>query len=124
MHFYLLAWHRFTDFRGRSERGELWWFLLVNWAVWLTLGAVGGLLGWNWNLFSTLFFLAALVPSLAVMVRRLHDVGHSGWLLLLGLIPVLGWLPLLYWSLKPGDAGFNQFGQSPVGMLVSNAKAS
>jgi uncharacterized membrane protein YhaH (DUF805 family) len=51
-----------------------------------------------------------LVPSLAVGARRLHDIGKSGWLQLLGLIPIIGWILLIYWAAQPGETGSNQYG--------------
>lgn len=123
-HFYLLAWHRFADFSGRSQRAEFWTFTLVNWALLVVLGAIGGLFGGDGSLLTGLFSLLVLVPSLAVTARRLHDVGRSGWWMLAYCIPFLGLIPFLYWNLKPSDEGFNRFGQNPVGMIVANAKTS
>jgi uncharacterized membrane protein YhaH (DUF805 family) len=61
-----------------------------------------------------LFSLAIFLPSLAVWVRRLHDVGRSGWWWLLILIPLIGWIVLFVWSVQRGDVGPNEFGPDPI----------
>lgn len=58
--------------------------------------------------------LGLLLPSLAVGARRLHDIGKSGWFLLLGFIPILGFLVLLYWFVQPGE-GANEYGPPLAG---------
>ena len=64
---------------------------------------------------------AAIVPSIAVTVRRLHDYDKSGWLLLFALVPLFGWAYLLYLYVQPGTAGPNRFGPDPK---ASGAEAS
>lgn len=68
-----------------------------------------------WQPLGALFSLAVLVPSLAAGSRRLHDTGKSGWLQLLGLIPVVGWIVLIYLTAQPGQAGTNEYGAPPEG---------
>ncbi|MFA6040690.1 MAG: DUF805 domain-containing protein [Methylophilus sp.] len=102
-----LCFTKYADFNGRAKRPELWWFFLFCILVSLALEAVSGGLSW-------IFSLATLVPSLAVGARRLHDINKTGWLQLLGLIPVLGWIALIYFFTKEGDAGDNQFGAPPA----------
>ena len=123
---------RFADFSGRARRREFWSWVLFVWIAMfalmildsmLGLGgsatgyAEGGSVGFNLKggLLTLLFAVAALIPSLSVSVRRLHDVGKSGWMLLLWLIPLLGWLYLLYLYLQPGTAGPNAYGADPKG---------
>lgn len=62
-----------------------------------------------------LFGLATLLPRLAVAVRRLHDVDRTGWWLLIGVIPVIGALVLLYWFIQPGRRSSNGYGVDPLG---------
>ena len=97
---------KYADFSGRAARPEFWWFILAQVVVSLVLNMIFPLLG-------MLFSLAVLVPTLAAGSRRLHDIGKSGWLQLLGFIPVIGWAILIYWGAQPGDAGANQYGQPP-----------
>ncbi len=63
---------------------------------------------------SLLFSLAVLLPSLAVGTRRLHDINKSGWLQLLWLIPILGWIFLIYLLAQEGNAEANQYGETPA----------
>ena len=62
------------------------------------------------EILSALFGLATLLPYIAVTARRLHDTDRSGWWQLLGLIPIIGWLILLVWLIRPGAKGRNRFG--------------
>lgn len=82
---------KYAEFSGRADRSEFWWFELF--LILLIVGA--GMLG---NTVSNLISLAVLLPSLAVGARRLHDVSKSGWWQLLYLIPIVGWLVVVYWS--------------------------
>ena len=123
---------RYADFSGRSRRKEFWSYILFVWVMLfvlmyldsaLGLGgtatsyAEGGSVGFNMSggVLTLVFALATLIPSLAVSVRRLHDVGKSGWMLLIGLIPLLGALYLLYLYVQPGAAGANRYGPDPKG---------
>lgn len=121
---------KYATFSGRARRAEYWWFALFNALASLALqildvaifGAyrMGPDAGMGLpNVLGGLFSLAILVPSIAVWVRRLHDVGRSGWWWLLALIPVIGWIILFYWSVRRGDMGPNAFGPDPVGDDVS-----
>jgi uncharacterized membrane protein YhaH (DUF805 family) len=84
---------KYVDFDGRASRSEFWWWTLFTFLVSLATGIVSDLL-------SGLFSLAVLLPSLAVGARRLHDTDRSAWFLLLWLIPVIGWLILLFWAIQ------------------------
>ena len=97
---------KYADFNGRAARPEFWWFVLAQVVVSLILNMLLPVLG-------GLFSLAVLVPSLAAGSRRLHDIGKSGWLQLLGLIPVVGWILLIYWAAQPGEPAANQYGPPP-----------
>jgi uncharacterized membrane protein YhaH (DUF805 family) len=79
--------------------------------------AQGGSVGFNMSggILTLLFMLAVLVPNIAVAVRRLHDVGKSGWMVLIGLIPLFGWIYLIYLYVQPGETGPNQYGPDPKG---------
>ena len=65
-------------------------------------------------LLAPLFGLATILPALAASVRRLHDIGKSGWWVLLHLIPVIGFLVMLYFYLQPSEPGTNEYGPPPV----------
>lgn len=61
-------------------------------------------------------FLGTLLPSLAVAVRRLHDIGRSGWWLLFGLIPIIGSFVLLVFAFTKGNERENEYGPAPTGV--------
>lgn len=103
-----ICFQKYADFNGRASRAEYWWFALFAFVVSIVLSAAGA------GLISGLFSLATLVPSLAVGVRRLHDLGKSGWFLLISLIPLIGALILIYWFIQP-SADSNQFGEPAEG---------
>ena len=96
---------KYVDFSGRAGRPEFWWFFLFQVIVFVVTGLVSDMLYW-------LAFLGLFLPGLAVGARRLHDIGKSGWFLLLGLVPVLGFLVLLYFFVQP-SAGANEYGSGP-----------
>ncbi len=103
---------KYADFRGRACRAEYWWFTLFDFLI----GSAAAVIDANADqtLLAPLLNLALLLPGLAVAARRLHDVGRSGWWLLLGLIPLIGWLVLLIWTIRRGDSTPNRYGDSPL----------
>ncbi|MEA2166980.1 MAG: hypothetical protein QOF76_280 [Solirubrobacteraceae bacterium] len=113
------AFSKYVTFSGRSSRAAYWWFylfvLLVAIAAYLldlALGTKGILYG--------LAILVLLLPNLAVTVRRLHDSGHSGWWLLIALIPLIGAIVLLVFTLQDSDPP-NQWGDGPDGRTVGGS---
>ena len=111
MIWYLYVLVQYADFSGRARRTEFWMFILFN-AIFAAVAAiVGQILGTE--LIASLYSLVLFVPSLAVAARRLHDIGKSGWMLLVGLIPVIGWIWLIVLYAKEGDHGVNQYGANP-----------
>ncbi|MBT9551742.1 MAG: DUF805 domain-containing protein [Hydrogenophaga sp.] len=98
---------KYVGFEGRATRSEYWWWVLFVFAVAIVMGVLR--LGTIGNLFS----LATLLPSIAVGARRLHDIGKSGWWQLIALIPLIGWLVLIYWAVQPSE-GDNAFGPAPT----------
>ncbi len=114
--------NHYADFSGRATRQQYWMFVLVHFLLMLGLTAVLGVLvmsgvlrfGLAWVLFM-LVGLALFLPALAISVRRLHDVGYTGWLILLGLIPYVGALVLLVFYCLPGKPGQNAYGPDLYG---------
>ncbi len=90
---YVTVLKKYVEFSGRATRSEFWWFVLANCIVSILIGFIGGLIGTD--VLSILYGLAVLLPSLAVAVRRLRDAGFNPWLLLIGLIPLVGAIVLL-----------------------------
>lgn len=108
----------YVNFEGRARRKEFWMFALFNFLI-----AVGiNLVAWVIDIFSILSFiygLAVLLPGLAVGVRRLQDIGKSWMYLLIGLIPFLGALILIYFFVQEGDQGPNEYGPDPKGGMAN-----
>jgi len=114
MSWYLLVLKKYAEFSGRSRRTEYWMFFLFNIIIAVILGVVEGFIGIS-GILSGLYFLAVLVPGIAVTIRRLHDIGRSGWWILAGLIPVIGGIVLLIFMVQDSKAGENEYGPNPKG---------
>ena len=76
------------------------------------------------GLFSGLFVLATLIPTIAVLVRRLHDTDRSGWWVLINFIPLIGSLVLLVFAVLDSQPGANRFGPNPKGVMGSGSQAA
>lgn len=107
---------KYADFSGRARRSELWFFVLFNVLVNIVASIIDSVLGtrnsYGSGLIATLASLALLLPNLAVGARRLHDTGRSAWWLLIGLVPVVGWIVLIIFYVQDSQ-GDNQYGPSP-----------
>ena len=106
---YLLALRRYADFRSRASRNEFWLFQLVNWSVLVVIY----LLDEAWiistpetghGLVLMGYIVLTLLPSLAVLVRRVRDTGRSPWFLLIALVPVFGLVKILLVTLSQGQS--------------------
>lgn len=111
MHWYLDVLKKYAVFEGRARRTEYWVFALFNFLIGLLLSVIENALGITW--LTDIYFLAVLVPNLAVLVRRLHDTNKSGWWALLLLLPVVGGIVLFIFALIDSDPGENQYGPNP-----------
>jgi uncharacterized membrane protein YhaH (DUF805 family) len=112
------AFHWYTDvikqyavFDGRAGRPEYWWFALINFIISLVLdvvipGTIGQVLG-------GIYAILVLLPSIGVGIRRLHDTNRSGWWLLVGIIPIVGWVWIIVLLALAGDIGPNRYGPPP-----------
>lgn len=119
MKWFLKALNDYATFRGRARRKEYWYFVLFNILFGIVAMIIDRMLGLSYGLYGYgpiygLYSLALIIPSLAVSVRRLHDVGRSGWMLLVALIPLIGFFWLLFLFVTEGDAGTNDFGPNPI----------
>jgi len=86
---------KYADFNGRASRSEFWW-----WSLFILLASIAtSIIG---ETVSALFSLGTFLPALAVGARRLHDTDRSGWLQLLWIIPVIGWILLIVWLAQEG----------------------
>jgi len=121
-------WSNYSTFKGRSRRSEYWWIQLFLVLTNLAVAAIdlalmngdidrfianggGGIVGLVW-------ILVTIVPALAVLVRRLHDTGKSGWWVLIGLVPFVGTIVLFVFSVLDSDTGENKYGLSPKAKQV------
>ncbi len=100
----------YFNFEGRARRSEYWWFVLANFCASIVLSFLGNLINFPW--LTTILSLALLIPSLGLTARRLHDIGKSGWLMLISIIPIVGAILLIIWCAKDGDPQPNQYGPS------------
>ena len=108
----LVVLERYAKFDGRAGRAEFWWFVLANFLVFVALAILAGIA----DIFFIVYFLyglAVLIPSLAVAIRRLHDTDKSGWFILFGLIPFVGFIILIVFYAMEGTNGPNNYGTGP-----------
>lgn|SRR5690625_98471 len=118
MNWYLQVLRKYAVFTGRARRKEYWFFFLFNVIFLFILGLIDTLTGTanpntGLGLLSGIYWLAVLIPSIAVAVRRMHDTGRKGWWLLLVFIPLIGPLIILVMMLQNSQQGENQYGPSP-----------
>lgn len=107
-----VCFQKYTTFDGRATRGEFWWFALAAFLGSLILSIITSVIGLG--VLSMVYSLAILVPSIAVGVRRLHDLNKPGMLYLVILIPLLGALYLIYLFIQEGTKGENEYGADPL----------
>jgi uncharacterized membrane protein YhaH (DUF805 family) len=124
MNWYLKVLKEYTNFNGRARRKEYWMFTLFNVLFGLAAMTLDNLLGTSnpnlgYGIIYGIYALAVLIPGIAVAVRRLHDVGKSGWMLLIGLIPLIGAIWLLILMVKDSDSGENQYGENPKNETIT-----
>ena len=118
MSWYIQALKRLADFKGRSRSKEYWMFALFNVLFSIITTIIDNAFGtdsfvYYLGVFSLLYGLFVFIPFLAVSVRRLHDTGKTGWMLLIAIIPILGALWLLVLFATEGTRGTNMYGPDP-----------
>ncbi|MGE3691793.1 MAG: DUF805 domain-containing protein [Novosphingobium sp.] len=130
----IVPFKRYFDFKGRSRRMEYWMFMLMSAMIYVAC-AVIAVASVPWNRMSSdggpepepgiglwialglaaIYFLASLIPSIAVTVRRFHDQDMSGWFYFLRFIPYVGGIVLIVFMCIQGTKGENRFGYDPLG---------
>ncbi len=103
----------YCNFSGRSSRSEYWWFALFSFVLSTAVSVVFGFSDTLYMVASGVVSLGLLLPGLGLAVRRLHDTNHSGWWLLISLIPLVGAIVLLIWFVKDSEHHPNQYGPEP-----------
>ena len=117
MNWYLQALKKYAVFNGRAQRSEFWFFVLFYMIGFFITGFLDGMLGTfneeiGFGLFSGVFLVGHIIPSISVSVRRLHDIGKSGWWYLLNLIPLIGPIVLIVFAVFD-SAPDNEYGIYP-----------
>ena len=108
--FYIGAFtQNYLNFKGRAGLAEYWYFVLFNFIVCTILGIIDCAIGLK-SILIYIYSLGVLLPSLGLTVRRLHDIGKSGWMILVSLIPLVGAIWLIVLLAKKGDPKDNEFG--------------
>jgi uncharacterized membrane protein YhaH (DUF805 family) len=108
---------KYVDFSGRARRSEYWYFALFGFLVGIATSILDAVLGTSYDtgsggLINTVGSLALFLPSLAVGVRRLHDTDRSGWWILIGIIPIVGWILIIVWFCTDSKPD-NTYGPNP-----------
>lgn len=125
MSWYIAALKKYATFSGRARRKEYWMFMLLNFIfLLLTINLDFIILdstfiledGSTMGIVSLIYSFAIILPSLAVTVRRLHDIGKSGWWMFITLVPLIGGLWLLIYELTNSQPGENIYGPNPKGI--------
>jgi uncharacterized membrane protein YhaH (DUF805 family) len=123
MNWYLKVLKQYADFNGRARRKEYWMFVLFSMIFSILATVLDNVLGIamegiGYGPLYGLYLLAIIIPSIAVGVRRLHDIGKSGWMMLISFIPLIGGIWLLVLFVTDGNPGENEYGANPKEMTV------
>lgn len=123
MNWYIEVLKKYAVFSGRARRKEYWFFVLFNIIISFVLGFIDAMAGTfsgenGVGLLGGIYSLAVIIPGIAVTVRRLHDINRTGWWALIILIPLIGALVLLVFTVQDSTPGENQYGQNPKEALA------
>lgn len=118
MNWYIAVLKKYAVFSGRARRQEYWMFVLFNIIFVFVAMIIDNVLGTviegtGYGLFYFLYVIAVFIPGLAVSVRRLHDIGKSGWWILISLVPIIGGIWLIVLQATDSQPGENQYGPNP-----------
>lgn len=119
MNYYLAVLKKYAVFSGRSRRAEYWYFCLFHFLIYIAISFVNISLGIKINFLGLVYSLAGFLPAIGVLIRRLHDVGKSGWMYFIVLIPFVGPIWLIVLLATDSDRGDNKYGPNPKGVLAS-----
>ena len=101
----------YANFNGRASRQEYWMFFLFNMIFAIVITGIDIILGIGF--LNGIYSLAVMIPGIAVGIRRLHDIGKSGWMLLIVLIPIIGSIWLIVLMVTASNPSENKYGPSP-----------
>lgn len=114
------CFRKYADFNGRASRSEYWWWVVFTLIIGCLFGIPSGIsaahstVGSGLPLISYIVALALFLPNLAVLFRRLHDTGKSGWWWLIGFIPFVGSIILIVFCCQSSQPFENEYGYPPV----------
>ncbi|VVS94319.1 DUF805 domain-containing protein [Desulfoluna spongiiphila] len=112
MNWYIEVLKKYAVFNGRARRKEFWMFALFNALITIGIAFIEGMFG-SPGFLSALYCLAVLLPSIGVSIRRLHDIGKSGWWLLITLVPLIGAIVYLVFLIMDSKDEGNPYGPNP-----------
>lgn len=118
MEWYVAVLKNYVEFSGRARRKEYWMFFLISSLISLALNMLGSLFNAG-SVLGLLYSLAVFLPGVAVAIRRLHDTSRSGWMSLLALIPIVGWIILLVFVCQDSTPGTNAYGPNPKETVIA-----
>lgn len=113
-----VVFENYANFNGRARRSEYWYFTLANLIIALVLMVIDRTTGMTYGVASSgilgsIYSLLVFIPGITAMVRRLHDVGKSGWFFFINLIPIIGWIWFFVLMVTAGENGTNNYGPDP-----------
>ena len=108
------GFRNYVNFSGRAARSEYWYWTLFTAIAYIVAYIIDSVVDPDTQVVTGLFALATIIPSIAIAVRRLHDLDRTGWWFLLGFIPLIGAIILLIWYATKGTDGPNRFGPDPL----------
>ena len=129
MKYFIEAFKRYLDFKGRSTRSEYWYFILFYYIflalIFVVFSHYGigfiDFMGEQYNIWVMIYFIVLFIPTLSITVRRVHDVGLSGWWLIgFYLVPIFGKIAQLFFTLQDSQSVENKYGSNPKEVLVNN----
>lgn len=113
MNYYLTVLKKYAEFNGRSRRAEYWYFMLFHIIIIIALSIISSTTGDDKSILGDIYFLGVFLPFWGVTIRRLHDIGRSGWEVLINLVPIIGTLWFIALMTNIGDRGDNKYGPNP-----------
>lgn len=125
MNWYFHCLTKFAEFKGRAQRKEYWYFVLISIVIFVALNIVDHSIGTvvsksGIGLFSGFYSVVVFIPNIAVSIRRLHDTNRTGWWILVNFIPLIGLLILLVFFVLDSTPGDNRFGPNPKSVGTAN----
>lgn len=113
MRWYLQVLKNYVGFKGRARRQEFWMFMLFHFIfIWILMLVS---MKMDTPIIYALYYLATVLPMIAVYIRRLHDIGKSGWYILWLLVPLAGLIYMIVLWATEGNRSDNQYGPDPKG---------